>query len=79
MYVATNQTGYVMEEKENGRHSCKIKCHCCGRETLAEIRDDKMVIMDRRHGKKHIVVLTLKEILEKMRIPVKLGMSRTTE
>ncbi|MFH1640244.1 MAG: hypothetical protein ABIB93_08080 [Chloroflexota bacterium] len=45
----------------------KIKCDCCGEETLAEIRGDKIVIMDRRHGRKHIAVLTLREIFNKMK------------
>jgi len=44
----------------------KIKCICCGKEILAEIKDNKMVIMDRRHGKKHVVVLTLEEIIAMM-------------
>ena len=54
-----------LEDKES--HSHKVKCDCCGAETLAEIRGDKLVIMDRRHGRKHIVVLTLNEIMEKMK------------
>ncbi|MBE0480239.1 MAG: hypothetical protein IBX68_04605 [Dehalococcoidia bacterium] len=45
----------------------KIKCDCCGNETLAEIRGDKVVIMDRRHGRRHIVVLTLRDILNRMK------------
>ena len=45
----------------------KIKCDCCGEETLAEIRGDKIVIMDRRHGKKHIAVITLQDIFNKMK------------
>jgi hypothetical protein len=45
----------------------KIKCDCCGEETLAEIRGDKIVIMDRRHGKKHIAVITLQDIFSKMK------------
>ncbi len=45
----------------------KIKCDCCGTETLAEVKGDKLIIIDRRHGKKHVVVLTLVEILNMMR------------
>lgn len=45
----------------------KIKCDCCGTETLAEIDDNKLIIMDRRHGKKHLVVLTLEEIVAIMK------------
>jgi hypothetical protein len=45
----------------------KIKCDCCGNEMLAEIRENKIIIRDRRHGKNHMVVLTLEEILNKMK------------
>ncbi len=48
-------------------HGQKIKCDCCGSETMAEIRDDKIIIMDRRHGKKHIAVLSLRDILARMK------------
>ncbi len=41
----------------------KIKCDCCGKETLAEIRDNKVIIIDKRHGRRHLVVLTLEEII----------------
>lgn len=44
----------------------KIKCDCCGNETLAEIKGNKLVIMDKRHGRRHIVVLTFTEILNIM-------------
>jgi hypothetical protein len=44
----------------------KIKCDCCGTETLAEIRDDKLIIMDKRHGRRHIAVLKLADLIEFM-------------
>ncbi len=44
----------------------KIKCSCCGKETLAEIRDNKVIIIDKRHGRRHFVVLTLEEIVSIM-------------
>ena len=34
-----------------------VYCDDCGREKMAEIRDGKLIIMDRRHGKRHIAVL----------------------
>lgn len=37
----------------------QIKCECCGSETLAEQRGDKLLITDRRHGKDHFVVISL--------------------
>jgi len=43
-----------------------VKCDCCGKETLAEVKSNKLVIIDKRHGKKHLVVLTLEEIVSMM-------------
>ena len=34
-------------------------CDCCGREKMAEWRDGKIVVTDRRHGKKHVWTLPL--------------------
>ncbi len=42
----------------------KIKCDCCGTETLCVIHDGKLVIKDRRHGKSHIAVLTCQDIIK---------------
>ena len=44
----------------------KVKCDCCGKETLAEVRGNKLIIMDRRHGKSHLVVLTLEDLVAMM-------------
>lgn len=44
----------------------KLKCDCCGTETLAEIRENKLIIIDKRHGRKHMLVLTIEEILTAM-------------
>jgi len=49
-------------ERKDGVYS--IYCDCCGREKLAEIRDNKLVIMDRRHGKRHITVINIRELNE---------------
>lgn len=40
----------------------EIFCDCCGREKLGEIRDGKLILMDRRHGKKHIAVISIDEL-----------------
>lgn len=45
----------------------RIKCDCCGTETLAQVRGNKLVIMDKRHGKKHIAVLSLDELIALMK------------
>ncbi len=56
-----------MVEPENGNHLCHtIKCDCCGKETLAQVKGGKLVIIDRRHGRKHVAVMTLTEILQLM-------------
>ena len=34
-----------------------IYCDDCGREKMAEIRDGKLVIVDRRHGRQHVAVV----------------------
>lgn len=54
-----------MEARDNGKGGYSLYCDCCGREKLGELRAGKLVIMDRRHGKKHIAVLPLAE-LEKL-------------
>jgi hypothetical protein len=51
-----------VEVRPNGSGAYSIFCDCDGREKLAELRADKLVIMDRRHGKKHIAVLPLAEL-----------------
>jgi hypothetical protein len=40
----------------------EIYCDCCGREKLGEIRDGKLILMDRRHGKKHIAVISISDL-----------------
>ncbi len=39
-----------------------IYCDDCGREKMAEIRNGKIVIMDRRHGRRHIAVIPLPRV-----------------
>ena len=36
-----------------------IYCDDCGREKLAEVRDGKLVIADRRHGRRHVAVIPI--------------------
>lgn len=54
-----------MEVRPSGNGGLSIFCDCDGMEKLAELRGDKLIIMDRRHGKKHIAVMPLPE-LEKL-------------
>lgn len=41
-----------------------VYCDCCGTEKLAEIVGENLVIKDRRHGEKHLVVIKLSELLD---------------
>jgi hypothetical protein len=50
-----------IEQPEN--NGLRIKCDCCGIETMAQIRGNKLIIMDKRHGKKHIVVLSIEDLV----------------
>ena len=34
-----------------------IFCDDCGQEKMAEIRDGKLVIVDRRHGRQHVAIV----------------------
>ena len=36
-----------------------VYCDDCGREKMAEVRDGKIVIVDRRHGRRHVAVIPL--------------------
>jgi len=61
----------------NNNQGYKIKCDCCGTETLAEIRGDKIIIMDKRHGRRHIAVLKIVEIMEIMQMLAETTTTRT--
>jgi len=43
-----------------------VRCDGSGKETLAEIFPDRVVIHDKRHGRKHIAVIPCCEILRVM-------------
>lgn len=43
-----------------------VKCDGCGKETLAQVFEDRLVVMDRRHGTKHIAVIPRCELLKIM-------------
>ena len=36
-----------------------IYCDDCGKEKMAELRDGKLVIIDRRHGRRHVAAIPL--------------------
>lgn len=39
-----------------------LYCDDCGQEKMAEVRNGKLVISDRRHGQRHVAVLNLAEL-----------------
>lgn len=39
-----------------------IYCDDCGKEKMAELRDGKLIIIDRRHGRRHVASLPLSEL-----------------
>lgn len=41
-----------------------VYCDCCGTEKLAQVVGDNLVIKDRRHGEKHVVVLKISDLLD---------------
>ena len=41
-----------------------VYCDDCGREKMAEVRDGKVVIVDRRHGRRHVAVIPLGRLSE---------------
>ena len=42
-----------MNTRRRAKYKKAIFCDDCGQEKMAEIRDGKLVIVDRRHGKQH--------------------------
>ncbi len=43
-----------------------VKCDGCGKEILAQIFHDRLVVVDRRHGNRHITVVPKCELLRVM-------------
>ena len=41
-----------------------VYCDCCGTEKLAQVVGDNLVIKDRRHGEKHVVVIPISALLD---------------
>ena len=41
-----------------------IYCDCCGTEKLAQVIGDNLVIKDRRHGTKHVAVISISDLLD---------------
>ncbi len=37
----------------------KLRCDCCGKEVMAVIRGERLIITDRRHGRTHTCVVDL--------------------
>ncbi|NLE96286.1 MAG: hypothetical protein GX600_11530 [Dehalococcoidia bacterium] len=43
-----------------------VTCDGCGREILAQVFEDRVVVMDKRHGGRHIAVIPRCELLKIM-------------
>ena len=43
-----------------------IYCDCCGTEKLAQVRGDTLIIKDRRHGRTHVAVIKIQDLLDKV-------------
>jgi hypothetical protein len=48
-----------------------VTCDGCGREILAQVFEDRVVVMDKRHGCRHIAVIPRCELLKMMGACVK--------
>lgn len=44
-----------------------IYCDCCGTQKLAEIVGETVVIKDRRHGEKHLAVIPVQALIDKLK------------
>lgn len=44
-----------------------IKCDCCGTQKLAEFVGDSLVIKDRRHGERHVAIIPVQAIIDKLK------------
>ena len=48
-----------MNTRNRTQYKETIYCDDCGQEKMAEIRDGKLVIVDRRHGKQHVAIVNV--------------------
>ena len=51
----------MMEQSENKAEWVRVRCDCCGTETLAYIHAGKLTISANRHGRNHTAVILLSE------------------
>ena len=63
-----------VKPNSNGAHS--VYCDCCDNQKMAEVRGGKVIIMDRRHGKKHIAVVSIAEL---SRLAAEAGLTETAD
>ena len=41
-----------------------LYCDCCGTEKMAVLHEDKLVITDRRHGQRHVIVIPIDSLVK---------------
>ena len=56
-----------MNTKGKTENKEPIFCDDCGQEKMAEIRDGKLVIADRRHGRQHVAIVDVIKIGDRVR------------
>ena len=56
-----------MNTKGTPENSEQIFCDDCGQEKMAEILDGKLVIVDRRHGRRHVAIVDVIKIGDRVR------------
>ena len=49
----------MMEQSQDKAEWVRVRCDCCGTETLAYIHAGRLTISDNRHGKIHTAVVLL--------------------
>lgn len=42
----------------------RVYCDCCGTEVLAKVHEGRLVIMAKRHGRRHLLILTKERVEE---------------
>lgn len=43
-----------------------VYCDCCGTQKMAEIVGGSLVIKDRRHGSRHVAVISVQTLIDKL-------------
>lgn len=58
--------GSVLKKNTGPEGGWLVTCDGCGKEILAQVFEDRIVVMDKRHGGRHIAVIPRCELLRIM-------------